>query len=207
MKRRDTLMNNKGLLLIVSGPSGAGKGTVVSELVKDSSFALSISATTRKPREGEKEGIHYFFKSEDEFKKMAENGDLLEYACFCGNYYRTPKSYVEEKLSEGKNVILEIEVQGALQVKEKFNNALLIFLAPPNIDELEKRLRNRGTETEEKIKARLARAREEFELTDKYDYIVINEVVDKAADDIKLITNAEKMRASRNDYDFFKGAE
>ncbi|MBR1737917.1 MAG: guanylate kinase, partial [Firmicutes bacterium] len=197
-------MKNKGLLLIVSGPSGAGKGTVVSELVKDTDFALSISATTRKPREGEKDGIHYFFKSEDEFKKMAENGDLLEHACFCGNYYGTPKSYVEKKLEEGKNVILEIEVQGALQVKEKFNDALLIFLAPPNIGELEKRLRNRGTETEEKIQARLARAREEFALTDKYDYIVINEVVDKAAEDIKLITDAEKMRASRNDYDFFK---
>lgn len=191
-------MFNKGMLIIISGPSGAGKGTVVNELIKDENYALSISVTTRKPREGEEDGVHYFFKTYEEAEKMIANNELLEYAKFCGEYYATPLFYVLNQLEKGKNVILEIEVQGALQVKEKYPDAVSVFLAPPNIDELEKRLRNRATETEEKIVSRIERAKEEILLLNKYDYIVMNSVVSDAVCDINNIIECEKKSAKRN---------
>lgn len=191
-------MNKKGLLVIISGPSGAGKGTVVSELIKNKSYALSTSITTRQAREGEIDGVHYFFRNTEEFKKMIEKNELLEYAEFCGNYYGTPMFYVEEQLEQGKNVILEIEVQGALQVKERYKEAILIFLTPPNIVELRRRLENRATETLEKINMRMKRAKEEIRLIDKYDYIVINEIVEEAVFGINNIVESEKMSAKRH---------
>ena len=191
-------MNKKGLLVIVSGPSGAGKGTVVSELIKNHTYPLSKSITTRQAREGEIDGVHYFFRDTKTFEKMIEKNELLEYAEFCGNYYGTPMFYVEEQLEQGKNVILEIEVQGALQVKERYEDAILIFLTPHNIVELRRRLENRATETEEKINMRMKRAREEIKLIDKYDYIVINNIVEEAVNNINNIVETEKMSAKRH---------
>ncbi len=192
-------MDKAGILMIISGPSGSGKGTVVDELLKNDKFALSISATTRNPRPGEVDGKHYFFKTKDEFKNLIEENMLLEWACFCDNYYGTPLKYVTERLDEGKNVVLEIEVQGALQVKEKYPEAVLVFLIPPTLDELRKRLTNRGTETYEVIEKRIARAGEEIELIDRYDYVVINENVEEAKEDILKIVCAEKMNIKRNE--------
>ena len=154
--------------------------------------------TTRKARVGEIEGVHYFFKTVEEFEKMIKENQLLEYAQFCENYYGTPIFYVEEQLKKGKNVILEIEVQGALQVKERFKDAILIFLTPPNIIELKNRLEKRATETEDKINMRMKRAKEEIKLIDKYDYIVVNNVVDDAVSDINNIINSEKKSAKRH---------
>jgi len=192
-------MDKDGILMIISGPSGSGKGTVVNELLKEDEFALSISATTRTPRPGEIDGTHYFFKTKEEFKNLIDENMLLEWACFCDNYYGTPLKYVTDKLKDGKNVVLEIEVQGALQVKEKYPEAVLIFLIPPTLDELRKRLTNRGTETAEVIGKRIARASEEIELIERYDYVVINERIDEAKEDILKIVCAEKMNVKRNE--------
>lgn len=191
-------MKKNGLLIIISGPSGAGKGSVVSEIIKDSSFVLSISATTRKPRPNEIEGVNYFFKTQEQFQDMIKKNLLLEYAKFCDDFYGTPIDYVNENLNKGKNIILEIEVQGALQVKNIFKESILIFLIPPTIKHLENRLKNRSTETIEKINMRLKRAREEVKLTDKYDYIVINDILADASNQIKEIINVEKQKAFRN---------
>lgn len=188
----------KGVLLIISGPSGSGKGTIVEQLVSELGYCVSISATTRNPRPNEKDGIHYFFKTKEEFEKMIDNGELLEHAAFCGNYYGTPKKYVEEQLESGKNIILEIEVQGALQVKKKYNDAVLIFTMPPTLTELRRRLEFRGTETKEVIYARINRAEEELEFLPDYDYIVINDTVDEAVKDVDCIVKAERMKCSRN---------
>ena len=188
----------KGVLLIISGPSGSGKGTIVEQLVSELGYCVSISATTRNPRPNEKDGIHYFFKTKEEFEKMIDNGELLEHAAFCGNYYGTPKKYVEEQLESGKNIILEIEVQGALQVKKKYNDAVLIFTMPPTLTELRRRLEFRGTETKEVIDARINRAEEELEFLPDYDYIVINDTVDEAVKDVDCIVKAERMKCSRN---------
>lgn len=177
---------SKGKLIILSGPSGVGKGTVREALFKDESLnlAYSISMTTRLPREGEKEGIHYFFVSQDEFKeKIAENG-FLEYAQFVGNYYGTPKDYVEQLLNEGKNVVLEIEVQGALQVMKKRPEALTIFLVPPSMEELEKRIRGRRSEEEDIVRQRLEKAKKEIAIQDQYKYVVCNDDVEKAKNKI-----------------------
>ena len=188
----------KGVLLIISGPSGSGKGTIVERLVDDLGYRVSISATTRNPRPNEENGVHYFFKTKEEFEKMIEAGEMLEHACFCDNYYGTPKEYVERQLGEGNNIILEIEVQGALQVKKKYNDAVLIFTMPPTIAELRRRLVNRGTEDMETIDKRIKRAEEELEYLPQYDYIVINDTVEQAVRDVDCIVRAEKMRCGRN---------
>lgn len=188
----------KGVLLIISGPSGSGKGTIVERLVDDLGYRVSISATTRNPRPNEENGVHYFFKTKEEFEKMIEAGELLEHACFCDNYYGTPKEYVERQLVEGNNIILEIEVQGALQVKKKYSDAVLIFTMPPTIAELRRRLVNRGTEDMETIDKRIKRAEEELEYLPQYDYIVINDTVEQAVRDVDCIVRAEKMRCGRN---------
>lgn len=171
-------MTNKGVLTVISGFSGAGKGTVVKKLLENYEYGLSISATTRSPREGEQEGREYFFKTQEEFEKMIEQHQLIEYAQYVGNYYGTPKEYVVQQLEQGKDVILEIEMQGALRVREILPEANLIFLAPPSVRELERRLRGRGTEAEDVIARRLARGQEECSYMEQYDYIVVNDDLD-----------------------------
>ena len=169
-------MKRKGILIVVSGFSGAGKGTLMKQLVHVyDNYALSISMTTRSPRPGEVEGREYFFVSRETFEETIAKDGLVEYACYCDNYYGTPKEYVERQLDQGKDVILEIEIQGALKVKEKFPTALLLFVMPPSAGELKKRLVGRGTESIEVIEKRLKRASEESEGIEKYDYIVIND--------------------------------
>lgn len=189
----------RGLLIVLSGPSGVGKGTVCRVLREeaDNNLQYSVSATTRKPREGEVEGVHYFFKTREQFETMIEHDQLLEHAEFVGNYYGTPVEWVRETLERGKDVILEIEVQGAFQVKERFPEAVFLFLAPPSLQELRNRLVGRGTESEEVIKQRLLVAREEIELMDAYDYVVTNDEVDKAIDRIKAIVTAEHCKRER----------
>jgi len=183
-------MSNQGLLLVVSGFSGAGKGTVMKKLLEEhDNYALSISATTRQPREGELDGREYFFKTVEQFKEMIENKELLEYAVYVDNYYGTPKEYVESQLSNGNNVILEIESVGALNVKRLFPEAVLIFIIPPSAQELERRLRQRGTEDERTISARLAKASSEAEGVERYDYIVINDTVERCAEQINEIAS------------------
>lgn len=169
-------MRNKGILIVVSGFSGAGKGTLMKKLVQEyDNYALSISATTRAPRAGEEDGREYFFLSREAFEqKIAENG-LIEYACYCDNYYGTPRDYVERQLAAGRDVILEIEIQGALKIRKQFPTALLLFVMPPDARELKRRLAGRGTETEEVIEKRMARAVEEAEGIEEYDYIVVND--------------------------------
>ena len=169
-------MKRKGILIVVSGFSGAGKGTLMKQMVHVyDNYALSISMTTRSPRPGEVEGREYFFVSRETFEETIAKDGLVEYACYCDNYYGTPKEYVERQLDQGKDVILEIEIQGALKVKEKFPTALLLFVMPPSAGELKKRLVGRGTESIEVIEKRLKRASEEAEGIEKYDYIVIND--------------------------------
>lgn len=179
----------KGLLIILSGPSGVGKGTVRQELFKDESLnlAYSISMTTRKPRPTETEGVDYFFVSEKEFEEKIHNDELLEYARFVGNYYGTPQFYVDKLLDEGKNVVLEIEVQGALQVMAKRPDALTIFLVPPSFEELERRIRGRRTEAEEVVRERLDKARKEIATKDEYKYVVENDDVIEAKQKIAKI--------------------
>ena len=182
-------MKNQKKLIILTGPSGVGKGTVVKEILgKDKNIWLSISATTREPREGEKEGENYYFLNQDKFKKMIEQNLFLEWAQFTGNYYGTPLFSVNEKIKKGFTVLLEIEVEGAKQVKEKFPNALSIFLLPPDKAELERRIRNRGTEKEEAIEKRLLRANFEISESNRFDFALINHNVDETAKRIiKLI--------------------
>ena len=181
-------MSSRGTLLVISGFSGAGKGTVIKSLINNyDNYALSVSATTRKPRDGEQDGISYFFKTKEEFQNMINKGELLEYATYVGNYYGTPKSYVEDKLKEGYNVILEIECVGAFNVRKMFPDALLMYIIPPSAEELERRLRGRGTEDEATINARLAKASKEAEGVEEYDYIIINDMVDNCVKDINGI--------------------
>ena len=181
-------MDKKGILLVISGFSGAGKGTVVNRLrEKYDEYALSISMTSRKPRPTDVEGETYFFVTREKFEKtIAENG-LLEYAEYCGNYYGTPRAFVEEQLNAGKNVILEIEIQGATNIKKAFPESLLIFITPPSAAELEKRLKGRGTETDEVIAKRLKRAYEESDGMDTYDYIVVNDELEECVDEVHRI--------------------
>lgn len=192
-------MNNKGILIVLSGFSGAGKGTLVKRLLELhwEEYALSISATTRKPRVGEEEGKAYFFKSNEEFEKMIREDAFLEYAGYCDHYYGTPKAYVDEQLEKGKNVILEIEIQGALKVREKRPDTLLLFVTPPNGDELKNRLTGRGTETQEVIEARLSRASEEAEGVEAYDYLLINDELDICVEELHEIIRSEHRRLTR----------
>ncbi len=183
-------MDQQGILAVVSGFSGAGKGTLMKELLKRyDNYALSVSATTRQPREGEKDGEDYFFVSREYFQQMIEDGRLVEYAQYVNHYYGTPRDYVEKKMAEGKDVILEIEIQGALKVKKRFPDALLIFVTPPSAGELRRRLVGRGTETIEVINARLRRAAEEASGMEAYDYLLINDEIDACVEQMhQLIT-------------------
>ena len=187
-----------GLLLIISGPSGAGKGTVVKELVKDDQYALSISATTRTAREYEQHGREYFFNTREEFAQLIKDDMLLEYAEYVGNCYGTPKAYVEEQIAQDRIVILEIEVEGALQVKAKFPDAVLVFLVPPSMEELERRLQGRNTETQEVIDFRLTKARQEMNQLQMYDHVVLNDEVNLATAKINQIVATERVKTYRN---------
>lgn len=192
-------MNRKGILIVLSGFSGAGKGTLVKALLsKYHNYALSISATTRNPRPGEEDGREYFFKTVEEFKEMIAENALIEYAQYVQNFYGTPKDYVQEKLNEGKDVILEIEIQGALKVKEQFPDTLLLFVTTPNAQTLEERLTGRGTETADVIRDRLSRASEEALGMEKYDYLVVNDKLEDCVEEMHRIIQSEHFKASRN---------
>ena len=191
-----------GLLLVVSGPSGVGKGTLVKALMdRNSKIKMSVSATTREPRPGEIEGVHYFFKSEEEFKAMADRGEFLEYIhVFGSKYYGTPRSFVEQQLENGYDVILEIDVQGAMKVKQAFPDAVLMFITAPSMSEIKSRLIGRGTETMEQVEKRFATAFEEIKMIPQYDYVIINDVVDVAVHHMEAILEAERCRTSRSNY-------
>ena len=190
----------QGLLIVISGPAGSGKGTVNAKLLAREDFVYSISATTRAPRPGEQDGVNYHFITREDFRTRIDSGDMLEYTEYCGNFYGTPRKEAEAVLQSGKNLILEIEVEGAQNVKAKFPDAVLILLLPPSFAVQEQRLRNRGTETEEKIKARLARTKEEIALAGCYDYVVYNHdgKATEAAEEILSIITAEKCALKRN---------
>ena len=190
----------KGILIVLSGFSGSGKGTIMKELMKKYSdrYALSISATTRQPRTGETDGVEYFFKTKEQFEEMIAQDKLIEYARYVENYYGTPKSYVEEQLASGKDVILEIEIQGALKVKEKFPDTVLLFVTPPSAEALKERLTGRGTETAEVIASRLSRAVEEAEGIEEYDYLVVNDVLEDCVEEVHAIIQNEHARVPRN---------
>ncbi|WP_100330857.1 guanylate kinase [Bacillus xiapuensis] len=202
-------MKEKGLLIVLSGPSGVGKGTVRKEIFSqpDVEFEYSISMTTRAPREGEVDGVDYFFKSRAEFEQLIAEGKLLEYAEFVGNYYGTPVDYVRETLDAGKDIFLEIEVQGAKQVRDKFPEGLFIFLAPPSLSELHSRITNRGTESEEVIKGRMEKARKEIQMMELYDYVVENDEIEHACSKIKAIVVAEHCRRERVQHRYNKMLE
>lgn len=190
-------MADKGLLVVLSGPSGTGKGTVIRQILEDhEQVRLSISATTRAPREGEKHGEHYFFVTRDEFEDMIQNNAVLEYAEYCGRYYGTPKAPIDTWLENGDDVILEIEVQGGAQVKEKCPDCVTIFILPPSEEELENRLRGRGTEDEETIQKRLATAKEELKEASRYDYNVVNHDVAETAAEIMEILRKEREKGN-----------
>lgn len=185
----------KGILIVVSGFSGSGKGSIMKELLRRyQSYALSISATTRKPRKGEKDGREYFFKTEEQFEKMIANQELIEYAKYVDNYYGTPRKYVEEQLLAGKDIILEIEMQGALKIKERFPETLLLFVTPPNAQELKNRLTGRGTETMEVIESRMKRAAEEAEYMKQYDYLVVNDELDACVEEVHQLIQCAHSR-------------
>ncbi|AIS52595.1 guanylate kinase Gmk [Thermoanaerobacter kivui] len=193
------MSKKKGLLIVLSGPSGAGKGTICKALMeKEKNLKLSISATTRQPRVGEVEGKNYFFKSEDDFLKMIESDSFLEWAKVYDHYYGTPKEFVLKNLEEGNDVVLEIDIQGALKIKEKFPEGVFIFILPPSMEELKNRIKKRGTETEEEIIKRFKSAYEELNFVSKYNYVVINDSVEEAVEKIKAIIIAEKCRVDRN---------
>ncbi|MCR4850882.1 MAG: guanylate kinase [Lachnospiraceae bacterium] len=184
-------MAERGVLIVVSGFSGAGKGTIVKKIIEENdNYALSISMTTREPREGEKEGVSYFFVSKERFEDAISNGELVEYANYVGNYYGTPKKYVEDMIESGKDVILEIEMQGAMQVKTRFPDAVLVFVTPPNADELKRRLMSRGTESEEVVNKRMKRAYEESAFVDRYDYLLVNDDLDKCVKELHMLIEA-----------------
>ena len=192
-------MSERGILIVFSGPSGVGKGTVRQEIFStpDHKFEYSVSMTTRAQRPGEVDGKDYFFRSREEFEELIRNGQMLEYAEYVGNYYGTPLTYVNETLDKGIDVFLEIEVQGALQVKKKVPDAVFIFLTPPDLNELQERLVGRGTDSEEVIAQRIERAREEIALMSEYDYAIVNDEVPLAAERVKRVIEAEHFRVDR----------
>ncbi len=190
----------EGLLLVVSGPAGVGKGSINQALIqRNSDIRMSVSATTRAPRPGEINGVHYFFKTEEEFKKMIDEGAFLEYMrVFNTHYYGTPKSFVEQELKEGRSVVLEIDVQGAMRVKAAYPDAVLIFIAPPSMSELKTRLIGRGTESAEAVERRFETAYQELDYVNQYDYVVVNDILDLAIARVEHILSAERCRSVRN---------
>ena len=192
-------MKHRGILIVVSGFSGAGKGTLMKELLgRYENYALSVSMTTRAPRPGEKDGESYFFVDRETFERTIAQEGLIEYASYCGNYYGTPRAYVEEQLDAGRDVILEIEIQGALKVKERFPEALLLFVMPPSAEELKRRLMGRGTESEEVILQRLERASEEAEGIEQYEYLIINDKLEECVEQMHAIISAARNNPARN---------
>lgn len=192
-------MKHRGILIVVSGFSGAGKGTLMKGLLgKYENYALSVSMTTRAPRPGEKDGESYFFVDRETFERTIAQKGLIEYASYCGNYYGTPRAYVEEQLDAGRDVILEIEIQGALKVKERFPEALLLFVMPPSAEELKRRLMGRGTESEEVILQRLERASEEAEGIEQYEYLIINDKLEECVEQMHAIISAARNNPARN---------
>jgi len=184
---------NKGILIVVSAPSGCGKGTILAEVLKDEQYYYSVSATTRSPRPGETDGVNYHFLTKEKFESLISSGGMLEHAVYCDNYYGTPRDKVYEKINEGKNVILEIEVQGAMQIREKCPEAVFIFIAPPSVGELRKRLENRGTESAEVIEKRVSEAAHEISFAYKYDYVIVNDVLENAVDDFRAVVRSQKL--------------
>lgn len=192
------MLNRKGLLLVVSGPSGAGKGTICKALLnKNDQIKLSVSATTRKPRNGEVHGVNYFFIEKEEFIKMVENGEFLEHAQIYDNFYGTPKAAIIECLEKGQDVILEIEMQGARQIKEVYPEGVFIFVLPPSLEELKSRIVGRGTETQEEIEKRFSCAFEEINQIVNYDYFIVNEDIEKSVNDVEAIILSEKNKVTR----------
>jgi guanylate kinase len=195
---RNVPPSERGILIVLSGPSGVGKGTVCKALRgKAPEITYSVSATTRTPREGELEGVNYFFKSREEFQQLIDQDQMLEWAEYVGNLYGTPRKFVEDTLNSGKDIILEIEVQGALKVKQKFPEGVFIFLLPPSLVELESRIVGRGTESEDSIRSRMSVAVEEIRLMEHYDYAIVNDQVESACDRIQAILTAEHCRKDR----------
>ena len=192
-------MSDQGILVVVSGFSGAGKGTLIKAMLeKYHNYALSISATTRKPREGEAEGREYFFVTREKFEQLIEEGQLIEHAQYVNHYYGTPRQYVFQQMADGKDVILEIEIQGALKIKERFPDALLLFVMPPSADELKRRLVGRGTETMEVIDQRLHRAADEAEGMTSYDYILVNDQIETCVEAMHQLIQAQHRKVSSN---------
>ncbi len=189
-------MKSKGRMIVVSAPSGCGKGTILAEILKSDKYYYSVSATTRAPREGEQDGVNYHFISKEKFEQLINENGMLEYAEYCGNYYGTPKKILEDKMAEGINVILEIEVQGAMKVKKLCPDALFIFIVPPTISELERRLKKRGTESDEVIQKRVAEAAGEIRQAVNYDYVLVNAALEDAVEDFKTIIRAEQMKTA-----------
>lgn len=194
---------NKGMLIVISGPSGAGKGTICKELMKKYNYNISISATTRSPREGEVDGVNYYFLDKKSFEDKLSRNEFLEYAEVYGNYYGTPKQSVEDELNKGNKIILEIDIQGTLQVQKVYKNAIYIFLLPPSISELKNRILKRGSETESSFNLRFSSVNEELKYMNSYDYVVINDDLDSAVDKVHSIINTEMSRISRMNLDKF----
>ncbi|HHY77366.1 MAG TPA: guanylate kinase [Clostridiales bacterium] len=203
------MKNQKGLLIVISGPSAVGKGTICKELFKKNieNLELSISVTTRNPRHGEIDGVNYYFVDKNRFQEMIDNGELLEYALVYDNYYGTPKKYVIDKINEGKDVILEIDIQGAKQVKENYDDGIFVFIMPPSFKELKNRILKRGTEAQKDIDIRMKCAFDEIQHAKYYNYIVVNDDLDKAVENIYCIIKAERCKLSRYNLDLFEFKE
>ena len=192
-------MFREGLLVVVSGPSGTGKGTLLSNIrQKENYIKFSVSATTREPRNGEVEGVNYFFKTHEEFSSMIKNGELVEWVKYCDNYYGTPKKCIEDTIKSGFDCLLEIEVEGALNIKNIYPDCVSIFILPPSFDELRRRIEGRGTEKPEAIEKRMEKAIKEMKYVDKYDYVVVNDDIEEAVNSIKCILASEKLKFGRN---------